>query len=53
LGNSGARPWKIIRIMISCCLECTLYRGGLLKQVKTNLEKYGIDIAAIQEITWM
>jgi hypothetical protein len=44
---------KVMRIMISCYLECTMYRGGMLKQVKTKLEKYRIDIAAIQEITWM
>ena len=44
---------KVIRSMIFCCLESTLCRGGMLNQVKTKLEKYGIDIAAVQEITWM
>jgi hypothetical protein len=42
---------KVIRTMISCHLEFTLCRGGMLNQVKTKLEKYGIDIAAVQEIT--
>ena len=43
---------KVIRTTISCYLECTLCRGGMLNQVKTKLEKYRIDIAAVQEITW-
>jgi hypothetical protein len=29
-----------------------VYRGGLLKQFKKELEKYKIYIAAIKEIRW-
>jgi hypothetical protein len=30
----------------------SLYRIGAFRQLKSELEKYGIDIAAIQEIRW-
>jgi hypothetical protein len=30
----------------------SLYRIGALRQLKSELEKYSIDIAAIQEILW-
>jgi hypothetical protein len=37
---------------IVICNVISLYRAGMFKQVKSELQKYGISIAAYLEIRW-
>jgi exonuclease III len=37
---------------ISTWNVCTLYRGGAVNELAKYLEKYTIDICAVQEIGW-
>jgi hypothetical protein len=46
---------KVIRTMISILLHWNVlstYGAGMLKEVKTQLELYRTDTAAIQETRW-
>lgn len=51
----GERPrkrYKVYDFYISTWSVLSLYGAGMLKQVKTELQKYRIDIVGIQEVIW-
>jgi len=55
LDNSGERPRKSYNdndFYIATRNVIHLYGVGMLKQVKTELEKYTIGITAVQEVRW-
>jgi hypothetical protein len=52
VNNTGVRPRKSYKdndFYIATRNVLRLYRAGMLKQVKTELQKYIIDITAIQK----
>jgi len=55
LDNSGERPRKSYKdndFYTATWNVIHLYGVGMLKQVKTEMEKYRIDITAVQEVRW-
>jgi hypothetical protein len=55
LDNSGETPRKSYKdndFYTSTWNVIHLYRVGMLKQVKRELEKYRIDITAVQVVRW-